>query len=247
MTIIPPDEDRDQRLTVDELARLGDTEFFGVLNRTWEEEAEAAEEAGEADALYGDHLLVGGLNRLHAGQVRTEDGLRQLQGVVRRTQDAVAGELREVAAAQAATDAEVNRLRAFLQSYDGPLSWLVDGACVAIIVGASILYLKWMDVDLTLGNLGLVIMADIVLICIALAFTSHIRRLPDPPAPAPQGGNGAGQPQQQNPPRQRRFGRRAQPAPAAPAAPAAATQQLPVVLLPPPPPPPPAAPPQANP
>ena len=145
-----------------------------------------------------------------------------------------------------ATDAEVNRIRAFLQSYDGPLSWLVDGACVAIIVGASMLYLKWMDVDLTLGNLGLVIMADIVLICIALAFTSHIRRLSDPPAPPPQGGNGAGQPQQQNPPRQRRFGRRAQPAPAAPAAPAATTQQLPVVPLPPPPPPP-AAPPQANP
>ena len=222
MTDIPTDT---AELTGDQLAALDDGAFFANMNRSWGADIEQAEARGDAEGVLDGHFMLGGFNRLRAGQATLEDAVA---GIQRTTADG----FQRVTARQNATDAEVNRLRAFLQSYDGPLSWLVDGACVAIIVGASILYLKWMDVDLTLGNLGLVIMADIVLICVALAFTSHIRRLPDPPALAPQGGNGAGQPQQ--------------PAPAAPAAPAAATQQLPAVPLPPPPPPS-AAPPQANP
>ncbi len=131
---------------------------------------------------------------------------------------------------------EVGRIRTYIQGYNGWFSWAIDGACVAIIIGLTLFYLSSMNVALTIGNLGVAILADVVLIVIVLAITSHIRRLDDPPAPPAGDGNGAAQPQPDPVVRQ--------------ANPVAATEQIPAVHVqqhPAPPPPPPAATPQANP
>jgi hypothetical protein len=203
-----------------DLADLSDDDFFGQMAQRWNPDVAGGDEPPTPD----QQMTLGGFTRLRAGQAELENAV---VGVQRTTAEG----FQRVTARQNATDAEVNRIRVFIQSYDGPVSWAVDIACAVIIVWASyVFYLS--QGSFSPGRVIGTILVDIVLVGVALAITSHIRRLPDPPAPAPAAAT------QQLP---------AVPAvpPPPPAAPAAATQQLPAV--PPPPPPPPAAPPQANP